>query len=86
VIDADPFDLNHVEVLRGPLGGLYGAGSMGGTIGLATNPPKLGTHEASTSVRPISRTPLVCNSLPSSHCHPYKNVSSMVTLAEGRSQ
>ena len=47
---------------------------MGGTIGVATNPPKLSTYEASTSVRPISRAPLVCNSLPSSPCHPHKNV------------
>lgn len=50
VIDADLFDLNHAEVLRGPQGTLYGAGSMGGTIKLVTNPPKLGTVEAATSV------------------------------------
>src|SRR5579863_5837673 len=34
VIDADLYDLNHVETLRGPQGTLYGAGSMGGTIKL----------------------------------------------------
>ena len=45
VIDADLFDLNHTEMLRGPQGTLYGAGSMGGTIKLVTNPPKLGTFE-----------------------------------------
>src|SRR5580658_101619 len=39
VIDADLFDLGHVEVLRGPQGTLYGAGSMGGTIKLVPNPP-----------------------------------------------
>ncbi len=39
VIDPDLFDLNRVEVLRGPQGTLYGAGSMGGTIKLLTNPP-----------------------------------------------
>ncbi len=48
VIDADLFDLNRVEVLRGPQGTLYGSGSMGGTIKLATNQPKLGTWEAAT--------------------------------------
>ena len=48
VIDPDLFDLNHVEVLRGPQGTLYGSGSMGGTIKLTTNQPKLGTWEAAT--------------------------------------
>jgi iron complex outermembrane receptor protein len=50
VIDPDLFDLNHVEVLRGPQGTLYGSGSMGGTIRLTTNQPKLGTYEAATDV------------------------------------
>ncbi len=48
VIDADLFDLNHAEVLRGPQGTLYGSGSMGGTIKLVTNQPKLGTFEGAT--------------------------------------
>jgi iron complex outermembrane recepter protein len=48
VIDADLFDLNRTEVLRGPQGTLYGAGSMGGTIKLVTNPPKLGVYEGAT--------------------------------------
>jgi len=48
VIDADLFDLNNVEVLRGPQGTLYGSGSMGGTIKLVTNPPKLGEFNAAT--------------------------------------
>ena len=48
VIDPDLFDLNNVEVLRGPQGTLYGAGSMGGTIKLVTNKPKLGAFEAAT--------------------------------------
>ncbi len=50
VIDADLFDLNHAEVLRGPQGTLYGAGSMGGTIKLVTNQPKLGTFEGDAAV------------------------------------
>jgi iron complex outermembrane receptor protein len=47
VIDPDLYDVNRVEVLRGPQGTLYGAGSMGGTIRLITNQPKLNTVEAS---------------------------------------
>ncbi|HEY3784973.1 MAG TPA: TonB-dependent receptor [Steroidobacteraceae bacterium] len=43
VIDPDLYDLNRVEVLRGPQGTLYGAGSMGGTIKLVTNAPQLNT-------------------------------------------
>src|ERR1700744_458339 len=39
VIDPSLFDLNRVEILRGPQGTLYGAGSMGGTIKLVTNAP-----------------------------------------------
>jgi iron complex outermembrane recepter protein len=50
VIDPDLFDLNRVEVLRGPQGTLYGAGSMGGTIKLVTNQPKLGAFEGATDV------------------------------------
>jgi outer membrane receptor protein involved in Fe transport len=50
VIDPDLFDLNHVEVLRGPQGTLYGSGSMGGTIRLATNQPKLGEFESATDL------------------------------------
>src|SRR6202049_4859878 len=55
VIDADLFDLNHTEVLRGPQGTLYGAGSMGGTIKLVTNQPKLGAFEGATDAT-VSQT------------------------------
>lgn len=39
VIDPSLFDLNRVEVLRGPQGTVYGAGSMGGTVKLISNQP-----------------------------------------------
>src|SRR5882762_1680205 len=50
VIDADLFDLNRTEILRGPQGTLYGAGSMGGTIKLVTNQPKLHALEGAAEV------------------------------------
>ena len=43
--DFDLFDVNRVEVLRGPQGTLYGAGSVGGTVRYITNQPKLEWHE-----------------------------------------
>jgi len=50
VIDPDLYDLNRIEVLRGPQGTLYGSGSMGGTIKLVTNQPDLTAFAASTKV------------------------------------
>src|ERR1700684_1222303 len=55
VIDPDLFDLNRVEVLRGPQGTLYGSGSMGGTIKLVTNQPKIGVFEGATDTT-VSQT------------------------------
>lgn len=46
-IDPATYDLNRVEVLRGPQGTLYGSSSMGGTIRLIPNRPRLGVFEAS---------------------------------------
>ncbi|MGH7024877.1 MAG: TonB-dependent receptor [Caulobacteraceae bacterium] len=35
------FDLDHIEVLRGPQGALYGQSSIGGAINIVTNQPEL---------------------------------------------
>jgi iron complex outermembrane receptor protein len=47
VIDPNLYDLNRVEILRGPQGTLYGASSMGGTVKLVPNAPQLGQFLAS---------------------------------------
>jgi len=47
-IDPDLYDLERVEVLRGPQGTLYGAGAMGGTIKLVTKPADLSSFHASS--------------------------------------
>jgi outer membrane receptor protein involved in Fe transport len=46
VIDPDLYDLNRIEILRGPQGTLFGSGSMGGTIRLITNQPELTSFDA----------------------------------------
>src|SRR6202046_1189661 len=47
VIDPDLYDLNRVEILRGPQGTLFGSGSMGGTVRLITNQPNLSQFQSS---------------------------------------
>jgi iron complex outermembrane receptor protein len=50
VIDPALYDLNRIEVLRGPQGTLYGSGSMGGTIKLVPNAPNPNAFDASAEV------------------------------------
>jgi outer membrane receptor protein involved in Fe transport len=44
-LDPNVFDIERVEVLRGPQGTLYGSGSMGGTIRVITRKPQLNQVE-----------------------------------------
>lgn len=47
IANLDTYDLQRIEVLRGPQGTLYGAAAEGGLIKYVTNAPKLGTVEGS---------------------------------------
>ena len=44
-----PFDINRVELLRGPQGTLYGASSEGGTVRFLTNQPNLDEYQVDVS-------------------------------------
>ena len=50
VISPALYDLNRIEVLRGPQGTLYGSGSMGGTIKVVPNAPNPSAFDASAEV------------------------------------
>jgi len=49
-LDVRPYDLERVEVLRGPQGTLYGQGSSGGTIRFITKNPDTDTFAVKTDV------------------------------------
>jgi outer membrane receptor protein involved in Fe transport len=56
IVDPKMFDLERVEVLRGPQGTLYGSSSMGGTIRLITRQPQIGEFESSVGATVSSTT------------------------------
>jgi len=49
-LDMALLDLNHIEVLRGPQGTLYGAGAMGGLLKYVTNEPDTGEFSGQASL------------------------------------
>ena len=48
--DFDTFDMQRIEVLRGPQGTLYGASSLGGVLKFATNLPQMEHFESKVRV------------------------------------
>ncbi len=54
--DLDLFDLERFEVLRGPQGTLYGAGSASGTLRYITRQPQLGEFEGTAEASVYSGT------------------------------
>ena len=48
--DVRTYDLQRIEVLRGPQGTLYGDGSLGGTIRVLTHDPDLGGFDANVDL------------------------------------
>jgi iron complex outermembrane receptor protein len=48
--DLDLFDVNRIEVLKGPQGTLYGAGAMSGAIRVITNEVDLTASHGATSL------------------------------------
>ena len=58
--DFDTFDMQRVEVLRGPQGTLYGASSLGGLLKFVTNPPNPGGFysQVDTAVESTNSAPV----------------------------
>jgi iron complex outermembrane receptor protein len=52
-LDLNTYDLERVEVLRGPQGTLYGEGSAGGAVRLITRDPRLDNFEAAGDIAGI---------------------------------
>jgi outer membrane receptor protein involved in Fe transport len=48
--DLDTFDMQRIEVLRGPQGTLYGAGTLGGIVKFVSNPPDPHAYAAELEV------------------------------------
>jgi len=49
-LDQTLFDIDHIEVLRGPQGDLYGESSIGGAINIDTKQPRLHVYDGSGDV------------------------------------
>ncbi|WP_337187397.1 TonB-dependent receptor [Phenylobacterium sp.] len=48
--DVTPFDIERIEVLRGPQGTLFGSGSLAGAVRYITNKPDSGGYDAALSL------------------------------------
>lgn len=49
-LDPQLYDVDRVEILKGPQGTLYGSGAMGGTVRIITKKPRLDAFEGSAEV------------------------------------